>query len=309
MKRIALSLLCTLFLNISFALPLEEGEIDYGKTGVDAYHQHRHGPDGQELLDPFIRPLFDELNQKRVLDAGCGAGPWAILAAQKGAWVDAIDIQANMINQARENAQKHHVENDIRFEIGDVRDLPYPDNSFDVALSINMICNLTSHDTSGLKAHLEELSRVLENDGKLLITGPSSIGELLTTGLVPYNEVLKQVHKEVSQFKEINDEEAIKAKLNEFDNVLRGTFTIDKGKLTLVTNVNILKKGQKIWRKIPGLVVPNFYHSEEEYIKEIKDAGFAITKISRPTLQRKLTGLGDEYLVHHPFIIFEAKKV
>jgi SAM-dependent methyltransferase len=70
----------------------------------------------------------------RMLDAGCGAGQIAIPAAKAGARVTGIDIAANLIAQARQRAAAARVK--VQFDEGDAEDLPYPDASFDLVVSL-----------------------------------------------------------------------------------------------------------------------------------------------------------------------------
>lgn len=70
----------------------------------------------------------------RVLDVACGTGNSAIPAARAGAHVTGVDIAANLLEQARARAAAEQLE--IRFEEGDAEELPYPDRSFDVVVSM-----------------------------------------------------------------------------------------------------------------------------------------------------------------------------
>jgi SAM-dependent methyltransferase len=70
----------------------------------------------------------------RVLDVGCGTGNSAIPAAKAGAKVTGVDIATNLLAQGRKRATDEHL--DIRFEEGDAEELPYPDRSFDVVVSM-----------------------------------------------------------------------------------------------------------------------------------------------------------------------------
>lgn len=70
----------------------------------------------------------------RVLDAACGTGNTALLAARRGAGVTGVDIASNLLQQARERADREGLE--VAFEEGDVEDLPYDDASFDLVLSM-----------------------------------------------------------------------------------------------------------------------------------------------------------------------------
>lgn len=69
-----------------------------------------------------------------MLDVGCGAGQIAIPAARAGVHVTGIDIAANLIDQARARAATAGVV--VQFDEGDAEQLPYPDASFDVVVSL-----------------------------------------------------------------------------------------------------------------------------------------------------------------------------
>jgi ubiquinone/menaquinone biosynthesis C-methylase UbiE len=70
----------------------------------------------------------------RMLDIGCGAGQIAIPAARAGAEVTGIDIASNLIEQARQRAADAGVK--VRFEEADAEELPFPDASFDLVVSL-----------------------------------------------------------------------------------------------------------------------------------------------------------------------------
>jgi len=69
-----------------------------------------------------------------LLDVGCGAGQIALPAARAGVKVTGVDLATNQIEQAHARAQKEGLE--IRFDEGDAEMLPYPDDSFDVVVSL-----------------------------------------------------------------------------------------------------------------------------------------------------------------------------
>lgn len=70
----------------------------------------------------------------RLLDVACGTGNSAVPAARAGASVTGVDIASNLLAQARQRATAENL--DIRFEEGDAEELPFPDRSFDVVLSM-----------------------------------------------------------------------------------------------------------------------------------------------------------------------------
>jgi ubiquinone/menaquinone biosynthesis C-methylase UbiE len=72
--------------------------------------------------------------RSRVLDVACGTGNTSIPAARAGASVTGIDIASNLLVQARQRAADETL--DIRFEDADAEELPFPDRSFDVVLTM-----------------------------------------------------------------------------------------------------------------------------------------------------------------------------
>ena len=68
-----------------------------------------------------------------VLDVGCGTGVVALTAARQGAQVSGSDLTPELIDQAIENARIAQL--NIDFQVADVEELPYQDNSFDFVLS------------------------------------------------------------------------------------------------------------------------------------------------------------------------------
>lgn len=69
-----------------------------------------------------------------VLDVACGTGNLAIPAARTGAHVTGVDIAANSVEQARQNAKAEGL--NARFDEGDAEALPYPDASFDAVVTM-----------------------------------------------------------------------------------------------------------------------------------------------------------------------------
>lgn len=69
----------------------------------------------------------------RVLDVACGTGVVAVSAARMGARVTGLDLTPELLEQARANAQLAGVE--IDFHEGDVEQLPFDAEMFDVVVS------------------------------------------------------------------------------------------------------------------------------------------------------------------------------
>ncbi|HJZ81784.1 MAG TPA: class I SAM-dependent methyltransferase [Pyrinomonadaceae bacterium] len=71
---------------------------------------------------------------EQVLDVACGTGNLAIPAARAGAVVTGVDIATNLLEQGRARAEAEGLK--IQFDEGDAENLPYPDASFDVVVTM-----------------------------------------------------------------------------------------------------------------------------------------------------------------------------
>ena len=69
-------------------------------------------------------------NAGKLLELGCGAGNLALALADKGFDIYGIDISPTAILWAKEKKEEKNLK--AEFKVGNVLDLPYPDNFFDV---------------------------------------------------------------------------------------------------------------------------------------------------------------------------------
>jgi 2-polyprenyl-3-methyl-5-hydroxy-6-metoxy-1,4-benzoquinol methylase len=74
---------------------------------------------------------------KRVLDLGCGSGEVSITAAELGAYVIGIDIVEDMVELARQQAQKAGLADKTEFEVRDIFSSALP--TVDAAMLIGVI--------------------------------------------------------------------------------------------------------------------------------------------------------------------------
>jgi SAM-dependent methyltransferase len=98
----------------------------------------------------------------RILDVACGAGQISIPAARAGAKVTGIDIAPNLIEQARARAKAENL--DAQFDEGDAEMLPYPDNSFDIVISL-----IGAMFAPRPELVAAELKRVCQPGGKIIM--------------------------------------------------------------------------------------------------------------------------------------------
>ena len=110
---------------------------------------------------PAYHAVFDKAvvgSETRVLDAGCGAGMALRLAADLGAAVSGIDASAALLEVARSRLP------DITLAHGDLEELPFEDDAFDVVTGFNSFQYAADPVTA-----LREARRVTRPGGKVFI--------------------------------------------------------------------------------------------------------------------------------------------
>jgi ubiquinone/menaquinone biosynthesis C-methylase UbiE len=141
---------------------------EIGKLGIyefQAYIGAMTGPTfgGWEGTNRLIELLnINEMKKPKILELGCSTGYITRYIAQKfECEITGIDLSDFVLKIAREETEKLHLTNTV-FRTGNVEDLPFPDNSFDIVFG-EAITALVPNPIMALK----EYKRVLKPNGKV----------------------------------------------------------------------------------------------------------------------------------------------
>lgn len=123
------------------------------------------------LREPAIRAAIESLKLprgSRGLDAGCGIGSHTLLLAEAvgpAGHVTGLDRSPGFLARARETAEKHGLSEHVSFREGDVNRLPFNDDAFDWAWSVDCVGFVPAEPLSLLKG----LARVVKPGGSVAI--------------------------------------------------------------------------------------------------------------------------------------------
>jgi SAM-dependent methyltransferase len=108
---------------------------------------------------PAMLALAGDVAGRRILDAGCGAGPLLAALRDRGAIVTGFDKSAGMLEQARQR-----LGDDADLQVAELgRPIPFPDDTFD-----DVTASLVLHYLEDWGPALAELRRVLKPGGRLI---------------------------------------------------------------------------------------------------------------------------------------------
>ena len=128
-------------------------------------HIDRLPPESHFYFVPY-QWVSGKISNKKCLDAGCGMGSATFYLAKFAGNMTGIDISEIAIDYAVRN---YTLKNCI-FEIMDIKNLMYPDSSFDVVTSFEVLEHLNHEDQI---RYIREISRVLKSGGELFLSTPN----------------------------------------------------------------------------------------------------------------------------------------
>ncbi|WP_459191225.1 class I SAM-dependent methyltransferase [Halosimplex sp. J119] len=112
--------------------------------------------------------LLLDVAGRDVLELGCGGGQCSVALAERGASVTGLDLSAEQLAFARDLAGERDA--DVEFLQGDVTDLGFADDSFDVAFNAYVF-----QWVGDLAACFREAHRVLRPAGRFVFSMPHPV--------------------------------------------------------------------------------------------------------------------------------------
>ncbi len=122
--------------------------------------------------------------QTRLLDVGAGiGGPARVAAARTGCRVTGIDLSPDFVNLARSITARVGLTDQVTFDVGSAREMPYDDGAFDRAMLNHVGMNIGAKDRV-----FAEVRRVLELGGLFAVYEQMRVGDGALTYPVPWAE-------------------------------------------------------------------------------------------------------------------------
>lgn len=118
-------------------------------------------------LRTFYRYEFGSIQDKLILEYGCGQGDFAFWLVDQGATVFGIDVSEFNIERCNEKARTRKLDQDrYRFSVMDAHEMTFPDKLFDRVVGNGILHHLD------LPAAMTEIDRVLKLGAKALFQEP-----------------------------------------------------------------------------------------------------------------------------------------
>jgi ubiquinone/menaquinone biosynthesis C-methylase UbiE len=155
----------------------------------------------------MLSSTLDRREHLEILDVGTGPGQLALMFAELGHHVTAVDLSGRMLDKARKNAFKRSL--DINFIQGDAEDLQFPDMQFDVVSSKFLLWTLPDPQKA-----LSEWKRVLKKDGMIIAID----GDWFSSGI--FLKSIRTISDGIRSIKERNFHDPFKQQYNLIKNDL-----------------------------------------------------------------------------------------
>ncbi|MFG6497411.1 methyltransferase domain-containing protein [Fictibacillus sp. UD] len=123
----------------------------------------------------WLKEIHDTLKEttgswvdKEVLDVGCGTGRLLLRGAEEAKRLVGVDLSSEMVKASIQQFFYHELSGKSEFVVADAEDLPFKDETFDLALS-TCVMFLLPDPANGIR----EVNRILKQDGMIAMLNPS----------------------------------------------------------------------------------------------------------------------------------------
>lgn len=147
------------------SVEIKDKVVNYWSKRSESFSEHKHveiHSGKKKLWQAELAKHFSEKEKLSVLDVGCGAGFFEMVLADFACDVTGIDLTPEMIEKGTDLIKRHGSK--ARLMVMDAEHPDFPDESFDVVLSRNLVWTLPHP----VKAY-QEWQRVLKPGGILLV--------------------------------------------------------------------------------------------------------------------------------------------
>ena len=141
----------------------------FSEESAERYDRWKEDPHSYYFEKRQMRcvSLLSELRKgERLLDVGCGTGKYLVKFAERTDYVVGVDFSRAFLKQAKIEAKRLGLNQNIDIILGDAMNLPFIESIFDEIICINTVQYAV--DDSKLFA---EIHRVAKNDGRSVIDG------------------------------------------------------------------------------------------------------------------------------------------
>ena len=151
---------------------------------ADARHERVSPPLlGSKIRNDMLRQFLAPRDGELVVDLGCGSGRALLWNRDMGAMLTGIDIAPFFSHDARQ---------DVDLLLGDLRKLPFADNTFDKAWSLDVLEHLSPDALAGM---LAEAARILKPGGSLFVYTHVRKNAPIAAGLKWINALARQLER------------------------------------------------------------------------------------------------------------------
>ena len=128
----------------------------------------RQGPGSPEITLKALSFIDNLTDKSRIADIGCGTGGQTMTLAQNAPGkITGVELWADFIRQFNQNAEKLNLQNRVKGIVGDMGNLPFDEEEFDLIWSEGAIYNI------GFERGLNEWRKFLKTGGYIAVSEAS----------------------------------------------------------------------------------------------------------------------------------------